>query len=207
MKKTHELKSGNYYLFESLSSAHSLYFESEEEIKLFKYLLVRYLNKYLEVHRIFIDKTGYQILVKIKDTRTIRSNYIKRCKKQNKRIRVDFIQRPWKIISEMMRVFKSVYVKAINRIRGREGVLVKHNFKKYYFESAAEYEGYIKKMEKGELIRSQRNKAYEVKGKKGKGIKWLVYRAKKWSERFVYEGFQDLVGHKLIKITLHHHSP
>jgi hypothetical protein len=107
----------------------------------------------------------------------------------------------------MMRVFKSVYVKAVNRIRGREGVLVKHNYRKYYFDSVAEYEAYIEQMEQGERIRSQRNRNYE-RGIGGKWVNKLVdFRARKWSEVTFIKGFQDFVGRILINSTFLYHNP
>ncbi len=206
MKNTNEIETGNYYLFESLSSAHSIYFKSEEEISIFKKLLLRYLSSYVDVHRIFIDRNGYQVLVRVKQRRTIRRNYIKYCEKAKKVINLEFISNPWKLISESMRIFKSIYVRSINRIRGREGVLVKHRYKRYLFESVKEYEGYIKMMESGARIRSQKLDEY-MGGKLGlKGGFWSRFRARGWSEMVVFKGFASFVVLKLIKQTLTHHN-
>ncbi len=207
MKDTHEIKAGNYYLFESLSCANASYFDSDEEIKIFNSLMDKYLSQYLEIHRTFIDKTGYQILVRVRQDRTIKKNYVRRCRLKNTEVKIEFLNKPWKIISEMMRLFKSLYVRAINRIRGREGVLVKHNYKKYYFENKAEYEEYVSRMEKGEGIRSQGNGVYEEVMVSGRGFDLKSFRAREWSERFVFKGFQGLVGLKILKRTFLHHNP
>ncbi len=207
MKRTHEIKPGNYYLFESLSSANSSFFESEEEIDIFKRLMNRYMSKYLEIHRMFIDRTGYQVLVRVRQRRTLRMNYKIRCEERDKEVKKSLLETPWKIVSEMMRIFKSLYVRAINRIRGREGVLVKQNYKKYYFENEEEYREYLERKEAGERIRSQKNEEYERGLVRNGGLDWVRGRVLEWGGVFDFKGFQGLVGLNLIKTTFTHHNP
>jgi hypothetical protein len=145
MKNTHKLKPGNFYLFESLSASNSIFFDTEQEISIFKRLLKNNLKKFVDIHKIFVDVNGYQILVRVKQRRTLKKNYIKDCEGKNKQIKAILLKEPWRIISEKMRIFKSIFVRTINKLRGREGVLVKHSYKKYYFDSREEYDSYLKK--------------------------------------------------------------
>lgn len=207
MKHTYHLKPNGFYLFESLSAANSIFFEKEEEIQLFKSLLNRYLKNYLTIHKIYIDITGYQLIVKIKQKRTLLKNYKEDCLKKGKAPKMEFILEPWRIISEKMRVFKSIYVKAVNKLRGREGVMVKHCYKKYYFETEHEYESYVEEMEKGKSIESQKNKRFQLYRQAASTINWAYYRARKWVESLLYWGSQDIVILKTIKSTLLHHNP
>ncbi len=207
MKNTHELKAGGFYLFESLSSANSIYFRNNEEIGIFKTLIFRYLKNYVEVHKLFVDSTGYQLVVRIKQDRTIKKNYQEECSKKGKFPRLDLINEPWKIISEKMRIFKSTFVKAVNKLRGREGVLVKHKYKKYYFENELEYNQYILAMESGKEIESQRNKEFSKARKDTKGLNWLKLRALKWLEKYDIVSFGENVGREIITLTLSHHNP
>jgi hypothetical protein len=118
---------------------------------------------------------------------------------------LEFLENPWKVISEKMRIMKSVYVKLVNKKRGREGVLVKENYGKYYFETEAEYDDYIAKMEKGEEIKSQTREEYRVK-RSGKLKDWVKLRAVFGVVSVVGASFQDLVLPKLIKLTKSFHS-
>ena len=139
MKITHEFMPGGYYMFESLASGRSCYFESKEEAEIFKCLLKRYLIKYVQINKLYLSSEGFQILLRVRTKETIIKHYRDGRKKQGKECRKGFIKSPWRIISEQMRKFMSLYVRAVNKIRGREGVLVKQRYQRYYFESEVEY--------------------------------------------------------------------
>jgi len=135
MKQTHQLLAGGYYMFESLSSTKSMYFNSKEEIRLFKVFLSRYLGRYVKIHRVYIDVNGYNILLRLNQRRTLKNTYRHDCLKKNIKPKTQFLEEPWRIISERIRIFHATFAKAVNKIRGREGVLVKSSYKKYYFEN------------------------------------------------------------------------
>jgi hypothetical protein len=207
MKNTHELKTGGFYVFESLCSANSIFFKSEIEINLFKKLIKQHLTRFLDITKLYIDTNGYQIVVRIKQRRTVLKNYKEDCKEKQKTPKLELLNTPWKIISEKMRIFKSTFVKAINRLRGREGVLVKNSFKKVYFETLEEYEKYIVRMETGKEIPSQHNPSFCKRRTDTKVKDWMKYRVKKWAENLLNIESQLFVKRKIITSTLSHHNP
>ena len=207
MKSTHKLKANSYYVFESMSSGRSTYFESEGEIEMFKSLFSRYLSKYVEVHRIYLSTQGYNILLRVRDGNTIRSNYIKGCEKQGKRIKTELVDEIWRIVSERMRIFHSVFVKAVNSKRGRKGVLVQRRYRRYYFENVEEGLNYIREMDIGKEIESQENKKFGVSERWKKLVDWSVIRGKKWVESLMSSAFRRYVVPKLINLTIAAHAP
>lgn len=209
MKCTYELKPSCYYLFESLSSGRSCYFESEEEIIIFRKLFFRYMGSYIAVDSMYLGSEGYQILVKVREKSTIQSNYKKVREKRGRKIKEIFIKEPWRIISEQMRIFKSLYVKTVNRIRGRKGVLVQQRYSRYYFENKEEYEQYKKTMEAGKEIKSQEKDDYRVEKRWIKKVNWRVIRGKRWVESAMDRAFANLVVSNLVQLTLtlHNHNP
>lgn len=208
MKKTLIFQPKGYYLFESLADSRNCYFETEEEIDFFRRMLNRYLKNYVELHKMYLSSEGYQLLLKIKTRGILIKKYIGRCLRREKSIRKEFIEEPWRIISEQIRVFHSVYVKWVNKRREREGVLVKHRYKKYYFEGKSELEAYIEEMEKNKKeIINQRNKKYRVRRKYKSGVKWGEIRRIGFVESVIFKGFRTYVVSKLIKTTLSLHSP
>jgi hypothetical protein len=155
MKRIHEFQAEGYYLFESMSGARSCYFESEKEISIFKKLWSRYMSSYTETYKQYFSSEGYQILLKIKSVSIIHKRYINRCKKKKKELNPIFLKETWRIISEQVRIFHSVYAKTINVIRGREGVLVKNRYRRYYFDGYEEFKEYERKMDEEERIKTQ----------------------------------------------------
>ena len=191
MKNTHELKTGGFYVFESLASANSVFFKSEKEIKIFKKLFKLYVSRYMDINKLYVDASGYQAVVRIKQRKTLLKNYRTECNEKKRDPKKEIVKNPWRIISEKMRIFKSIFVKAINKLRGREGVLVKHSFKKYYFESIEEYNLYVVEMESGKHISSQRNQEYSLSRSDSKILNWMKYRAGKWAESLLSIRLQD----------------
>lgn len=206
MKDTHTLETGGLYLFESLSSANSIFFKTKNEIKVFKKLIFRYLGRYLEIRKLYIDVNGYQLVVRIRQRRTIIKNYKKECEEKGRMLKEEFKKHPWKIISEKMRIFKSTFVKAINWLRGREGVLVKNSYKKQYFETEKEYEDYVEGMERGMMIKSQRSGMFSRRREETRVRKWGDYRARKWVEMLVPRDSPVFVARISVLFTLLHHS-
>ena len=206
MLETKKLHCGSYYQFESLAGGRSCYFESDEEVELFRRLWRRYMGSYIETHKMYLSSEGYQVLMRIRKDRIIKDNYIKRCMRSKKELNAKFLEEPWRIISEQMRIFHSTYVKCVNKIRSREGVLVKSSYRRYYFETKEEFEIYECVMKEGKEIESQRNRKYGVSREWVNGVNWLMIRGVEWVESFAGRGFTNNVVSKLIKTTLITHS-
>lgn len=201
MQSTIKVESGGYYLFESLSSGRSCYYESEEEISFFKMLFRRYMNNYVEVHKMYLSSEGYQILLRIRGNEVIINNYVKKRKKRGKTVKKEFLEEPWRIVSEEMRQMMSLYVKGVNRMRGRKGVLVQSRYKRYYFEDVKEWEEYVKAMEAGKEIEGQENERYRVSKRWIDVVRWGIIRGKEWVESAMDITFKNLVIPNLIEST------
>ncbi len=207
MKEVYQFSPSKYYMFESLSSGRSCYFESEQEIKLFRQLFDRYVSPYVRVHRMFLGSEGYQVLLKIRESKTLRSKYKGTCEKKGKKARKEYMESPWRIVSEQMRILLSVYVKSVNKIRDRQGVLVQRRYKRYVFEDKTEYDQYIEQMDTKDPIRSQRNERYRIEEVWKNLVDWGKVRGKMKGESSYLKMFPDYVVSNLILKTKSFHSP
>lgn len=207
MKKTHEMKSGGYYMIESIATARSCYFESEEEIERFRKLFRRYLSAFVEIHKMYLSSEGYQILLRMRGADSLRKIYIKQCEKRGKAIKISFIDEPWRIVSEQMRIFHSVYAKWVNGVRRRSGGLVKERYSRYYFDSYDEYCEYKSLSDAGREIRGQKNGRYRVSNRWILLVRWGVIRSVGWVESLMNKAFQNYVVHNLVKSTFSIHKP
>lgn len=207
MKSTIELKESGYYVIESIASAKSCYFETDKEAQIFKTLLSRYLEKYVEIHKIYLSSEGYQVLLRVRMKETILRNYRKCCKRRNKVEKAMMLKEPWRIVSEQMRQFKSLYVKTVNKLRGRKGVLVQSRYRRYYFEQEEEYRLYEREMDCGKEILSQENREYGVERRRIRKVNWGLIRGREWVESVTWWGFRNLVVSKLVRYTISKHSP
>ncbi len=202
MIQTYELKSGSYYLFESLSSGRSCYFESDEEVRIFRVLFRRYINDFCEIHKMYLSSEGYRIFLRVRGAGVLRKRYVERCDKKGKPVKKEYIEEEWRIVSEQMRIFHSVYVKSVNRIRGREGVLVQSRYRRYYFEDLAGFRVCEEEMDRGKEIEGQVNRLYRVSKRWKTGVSWGVVRGKDFVEGLMDIGFQHYVIQKLINYTI-----
>lgn len=207
MKETKIFHPRGFYLFESLASGNTSYFESEEEIRVFRIFLVRYLKKYVDIKRTFLSSEGYQVLIRIRGEAILRKLYKLRCNKKGIQPNKDFLKEVWRIVSDQVRIFHSVYAKWINRNRDRQGVLVQCRYKKYYFESKNSIDSYISQMEKGKEIKGQKNKRFRIAKKWKKAVDWLKIRSMEFIGEHMGREFQAHVVGKIIKNTLSLHSP
>lgn len=206
MKEIKEIQPKGYYVFESLASGNSCYFESEQEIEIYVSLFKRYISKFVKVHKMYLSAEGYQISLKVRGTGVLIKEYEKLCGKRRKEAKSEFLEEPWKIVSEQIRVFHSVYVKKVNAIRGRKGVLVQRNYTRYSFESVEEYELYMEKMDQKEEIVPQERERYRVKKSWVEQVKWDIVRGVRFVERLMDKAFQDFVGRDFINNTLSLHT-
>ncbi len=207
MQETKEIVPGGYYMFESLSSSRSCYFESSEEIRIFKVLLNRYLSDYLHIQKLYVSSEGYQILLRVKSKPVVIKNYQSEIERKGKEIKLIFIKEPWRIISERIRIFHSRYVKCVNKIRGRKGVLVQKRFTRYYFDSISEYMAYENEMETGKEIEGQKEKRYRVEKAWIDRVNWAIFRGVDFVGGLCYKAFPDFVVRKLIISTFSSHIP
>ena len=198
MKKLIELECGGYYLFESLASGRSCYFESDIEGGLFRRLFRRYMEDYAHIHKMYLSSEGYQILLRLKGRESLERRYKKACKKKGVEVKKLNIEEPWRIISERMRVFGSVYVKAVNRIRGRKGVLVQERYGRYEFSEVEEFESYIEEMERGKEVQGQDRAKYRVGIEWKSGVNWVLVRGSEWVESLMSVVFRDFVIDKML---------
>ncbi len=207
MKKIHKMFSGGYYMIESKATARSCYFENEEEIGKFKRLFERYLGKYFEIQKMYLSSEGYQILVRVGEESHLRSLYKKRIGKLGRQARDLFLKETWRIVSEQMRIFHSVYAKWVNVDRERSGGLVKERYSRYYFESELEFLRYDDEMEKGKEVRSQERARYRVSERWILGVRWEVIRGGEWVRSLMNRGFQNYVVQDLVNFTISSHNP
>ncbi len=189
-------------MLESLSSGNSCYFETDEEIKIFKQLALRYLAAYVHIHRLYVSSEGYHLLVEVKSQSVLRRNYTRRCNAKGKEINVLFYKETWRIVSEQIRILHSTFVKAANKCRDRKGVLVQKRYGRYYFESMEEFDGYIDCMDRGAEIQGQKNNRYRVRVSWKLGIRWGIFRCKEWVLGLCVVDFRDYVVSNLIKNTI-----
>lgn len=204
MKNIKDLVTGCVYLFKSLSCGNSCYFETEDEILEFKKLFNRHLNKYVSIHSLQLNIEGYRILVKVKDKRTIISNYRMERILSGKEINEVFISEPWRIISEKIRIIHSLFVRKVNKLRERSGVLVKKSYERYYFDSLEEAKYFIEG--KGKNTKSQNNSKYNPIRSHCTVFCWAVHQTKEALELIGNQLISDLVALKYINRTIIAHS-
>lgn len=156
MKKIKKIEASKLYLFKSTASANSVYFETDDMIKLFLKYFNYYLKDFVKIHELSLNKDGWAIILKTKTEVTIRKHFILKSKSNVKNGRKDI----WRIISERIRVFISTYVRVSNKLLGREGTLVRKSFERYEFESEVELKEYIESMHLNEVDLSQEKQKY-----------------------------------------------
>lgn len=149
MKSIQKMEAGKYYLIESKASANSVYFETDAVAKLFFRYCDYYLKDYLHVEEYALNKDGWTMLIKVRSIQTIRKYYntveSKRKSKVNKTKSTE-AKEIWWILSERMRLFISTYVRMSNKIRGREGSLVRRKYGRYQFDNLKEAKNYVAKI-------------------------------------------------------------
>jgi hypothetical protein len=207
MIETKTFQAKGYYLFASLASGRTCYFESKEEIRVFRIFLRRYLKDYIQIHKLYLSSEGYQVLVKVRGEEVLRKRYKERCEKKGLVPKNDFLVEVWRIVSDQVRVFHSVFAKWVNRKRDRRGVLVQSKYKKYYFTSKDSFEKYISEKNKGKEIKGQLNIRYMVSGRWKKLVNWVKVRGVMFVESLMDGAFRNYVVENLINFTYSLHKP
>ena len=213
MKNIKEMHAGCYYLFEGKASANSLFIENLKEAKQFCIYANYFLKGYLKIHEYLITEDGWMMIVKLKNKEAIQKL-------------ATFKTECWRIISERMRLLLSTYVRVTNKWERREGVKVKHGYKRYYFETLQEAKSCIKAIRKQQHKLFQKRKKYRglkthraIPSKLGKGSiflcsKWVGnWRKKKKARDGFIAGkvsvieFEELVVQDSIISTFYKHNP
>lgn len=158
MMKLKQMKSGGIYLLKGKASANSLFFENKKDMALFRSTANRYLSKYFKIMEYNLKPDGWQLVIRVRDERTIKTHYnIFRKKSKSKKAGLTTL---WRILSEMVRVWQSLYVRIFNKRKGRSGGLVGVSYERYVFQSSEEATKYIEKMRSSDLPKEQNNRAY-----------------------------------------------
>ncbi len=207
MKRTKEIFTQGYYVFESRVAANSNYIEDIREARALMCYANYYLKDYLHIYDYVITRHGWQFIVRIRGFKTLQKN----SKHEIRRGEV------WRIISERIRLFISSYVRYINRKRGRTGVLVHSSYERFYFESVEEAVVYLEKLRNQQIKLYQRKKRYRglkkhysIGKEEGKGSIFLCSKElkrdfRRWNVQFI-QYVQPFVLRELVKKSLSNHN-
>ncbi len=155
MQATRAFYPEGFYIFESTASANSNYIENLSEAKILRRYMFYYLRDYVDIQEYVISRHGFQLAVRLKTSQEIVAAHEKH--HPQKAYPEEAL---WKIISNRMRLFLSTYVRCVNRLRGRRGVLVRERYKRYFFEELAEALLHLEKMREREVRMGQGLRKY-----------------------------------------------
>lgn len=183
MKKVKKTRPGCLYLFKSLACSNTVYYEQLDDAKQFLVLANQYLKDYLFIHEYMLCKEGWVFVCRLKSEKNIQKAYAKKRKRRGKAPKS---QAAWLIISEQMRLFIAKYVTQYNHSTGREGVLVKRSYERYYFEtnkSAKRMMQGIRRrlvgLQQGKKMYRAKKGHYRIPKNLGKGAIYLSSRRKR----------------------------
>lgn len=148
------------YLINSESSARNLYFTTKRDIKFAHQMINRHLSGIMEVVSYLFTPEGWILIVKTKSEEEILS-YLRTKKHLSKKLSsmLEVLDISG-IISEHMRKTISSIARQINRYNNRQGVLVKHCFSRYIFETLEAGIAVMRKMKKEEIRLCKQRKRY-----------------------------------------------
>lgn len=222
MKRIKKMQAGCLYLFESLACSNTVYYEQLDDTKQFLVLANQYLKDYLYIHEYMLCKDGWVFVARLKSAKAIQKAYLKKRERNNKPPKS---QPVWLIVSEQMRLFLASYVTTYNERTGREGVLVKRPYRRYYFETNRSAKRMMQRIRRQLVGLQQEKKKYRAKKghyripkKLGKGAIYLSSMRKRGAkgrnllESPVFQRFRTKVLTKNIKnyiLTTHkaHNTP
>lgn len=161
MLKTKKLCGNSIYLLRGLPSANSHEIISKSEIKIFLRFFNRFLKNYVRILEYSICKDGWEILVKIKDLRTLRK-YISKDSKCKNCIKWD----AGRIIGERIRIFRLQLRKKLNKLRGRKGNCTHCSYEKFKFKSKYELHKVIIRLRNGDNFKGQFSTEFLASSKK-----------------------------------------
>ena len=148
MQKVKKIEANNFYVFSGRSNANSCFIEKIIHAKKFLIYANFFLKSYLSIYDYIITKDGWSMVVKIKSSKQIR--------KSSKSEDIEI----WKIISEQVRLFLSIFVRVTNKKKGRTGCLVHSGYERFRFESKSEAIEYISRLRKQQVAFYSKKKKY-----------------------------------------------
>lgn len=154
MKRLKEMKGQGFYLLEGLATANTLFFEDSLEMEKFQRLTDYYLKSFFYIKEYCLNEDGWRMLVKVKDSRTIESNF--NIFKSKSKSRKTTFEETWEKLSEMIRICLNQYSRWVNLKRGRTGSLVGEVYKRYYFENLEEAISEITNLREAKIDLSQK---------------------------------------------------
>lgn len=159
MKKVKKIQGNGFYLLEGINSASTHLIENQVELDQFLIFVNAHFRHYMTIYDYCVTPVGWNLLVKIKDDKTVLKIYEGTQKRKNKALRLNSV---CLIISNQVRLFRSRMTNWTNRKRGREGNASKSVYRRYIFDSLEEGQSYIKKVRNQELNLDQRNPRYRA---------------------------------------------
>lgn len=162
MKKIKEIEAGNLYVFQGKCSASSSMFRNLEEAQYFLAKANKRFAGYLIIKDFVLQQEGWTLLCQIERENSIRIAYADARKRSKKAKAACLLTETWRIVSEQFRHFLSQYVKYVNKLENRSGVLVHSSFERFYFESLTEAEEYIEVIREQEIDLGQKTPKHGV---------------------------------------------
>lgn len=126
------------YLIRSASTANSPFFETEADCKLFLRLADRHLSQFLSINRYQNNRDGWVMIITTASEEAIRLAYKARRVRSKKCKPECAFTEVWRMLSDQIRIFLSIYVKTTNELTGRSGTKVRCRYERFVFESTEE---------------------------------------------------------------------
>lgn len=165
MKKTTVFYAQGFYLLQGKVNANSVFIEDKQEAHYFMSKAHQRFKGFFKIHEYLLSKDGWSFLVTIEDEQEVLRSYKRLREQSSKADRAKDDKIVWKIISEQIRHFLSLFVRYTNKKQGRTGGKVHSSYERYWFESAEEARSYIHSMRHQYLKTCQRLKRYRGKKK------------------------------------------
>lgn len=217
-----KMQADQIYLIRGASTANSPFFETEADCKLFLRLADRYLSPFLSVNRYQNSRDGWVMIITTASEEAIRQAYKARRAKSKKCKPQCAFTEIWRMLSDQIRIFLSIYVKTTNEITGRSGTKVRCRYERFVFEDAAEAQEISDSLEREFYPLAQKKRRYRPTWRqhkiREKLLKTSIYIScallgvKEKVEALgmrclVLCDFRQTVVRQLIKLTYKHHFP
>ncbi len=138
-----QVRSSSLYILCGKAVAKNPFFEEPKDVLLAHRFAKRFLEPIMDIIEYNFTKDGWIFIVKTKSATSILSAYTTMRLKSKKAKEAHRKQHIPAIISEHMRLFLSVLIRAMNRRSGRTGTKVHSVFERYIFESKEEYDALV----------------------------------------------------------------
>lgn len=177
MKEIKKLQPNSLYYLSGKAVAKNTFFENKEDVLLAHRYIKRYLEGMMEIIEYLFTDEGWVLIVRTMSIDKIRKAYLHRRSRSKKAKKHALKIHPEEMISEHMRFFLSVLIKAINKSSGRTGTKVHSVFERYIFETKEEYLNCVDELREEKLeiceqsakYKASKNEAQEIMDFMGKG--------------------------------------